>query len=142
MPRVITSKSRDQLSTNLESLMRTLKEHPLYSAATPAMRGKMNFLWDFINTSKRQLDRLDAKKLDRQDANETASYNSVIERCIFTQVLINDVLGKPATINGEDQELTIDFGSDIKAKIELLIAQSDFSGRSDSNGRAQSPYPA
>ena len=126
MPRIVTSTSRDRLSANLSSLLASLKAHPLYQAPTPADRGKIHFVWEFVNASKKQLDRLDSSKLDRQDANETARFNDVVERCIFTQVLISDTTGNTARITGEDPALTIDFGGDIMAKVDMLVAQSDF----------------
>ena len=126
MPRVINSTSRDRLSENLTSLLTSLKTHPLYEAPNPAVRGKIHFVCQFINSSKKRLDRLDSKKLDAQDANETAGYNEVVQRCIFTQVLINDMTRNATNLNGEDPALTIDFGGDVKAKVEMLVAQSDF----------------
>ncbi|KAI9655752.1 MAG: hypothetical protein M1821_005187 [Bathelium mastoideum] len=125
MPRVINASSRDHLSESLSSLLTSLKRHPLYQASIPADRGKIHFVWDFVNSSKKQLDRLDGQKLDAQDANEVIRYNDIIERCIFTQVLINDVTGKTVGLNGEEPTLTIDFGEDIKAKVDMLVAESD-----------------
>ena len=126
MPRIINSSSRDRLSENLSSLIESLKVHPCYQSPIPANRGKIQFVSDFVNSSKKQLDRLDGRKLDAGDMNEMIRYNDVIERCIFTQVLINDVTGKTSTLNGENPRLTIDFGEDIKAKVDMLVAQSDF----------------
>ncbi|KAL9088310.1 MAG: hypothetical protein Q9165_006235 [Trypethelium subeluteriae] len=125
MPRVVTSASRDRLSENLSSLLESLKAHPLYNAATPADRGKIQFACNFVESSKKQLDRLDGQKLDAQDANEAMRYNDVIERCIFTQVLISDMTGSSMDVRGEDPRLTIDFGGDIKAKVDMLVAQTD-----------------
>lgn len=115
------------LLTNLQELINALTVHPAtqkaYRAAAPnqpppkSEQNKAYFMHDFCCRSRHQLLQLDPE-LKSKTAKE--EFRDVLERCIFSQILVNDTTGKLSMMTGEKPGEGVEFGPEVKAAADKI----------------------
>ncbi|KAF8429523.1 hypothetical protein EV426DRAFT_581684 [Tirmania nivea] len=92
------------LESSIEALVSSLEAHEKFREQQTQRRGKIFFMWDFVKTTLGMLD---------MSQNNAERKSEVMQRCMFTDILLNDITGKFTRLCGGD---TTGFGDDIKQK--------------------------
>jgi hypothetical protein len=87
----------------------------------PDVHPTIFFLFDFIRNTHRQLTAINLDKLRAGDPEAKSKATDVIGRNGFADLLIHDTTGKLALMTGCSLDDQIDFGPDIKAKVQALV---------------------
>lgn len=115
------------LLTNLQELINSLASHPAcqkaHAAAPPNQpppkdqQNKVYFMHDFCCRSRHMLLQIDPE-LKTKKAKE--DFKDVYERCLFSEILVNDTSGKLSTLTEEKPGEEIDFGPEVKAAADRI----------------------
>lgn len=89
--------------------------HPLWNPADQNMT--LHYVGDFLNRSKTMLQGLPRLP----EAEQAECYTDVLGRCTLTKILVTDTTGKTAMMTGGDPSRPLDFGADVKAKVEAVL---------------------
>ncbi|OJD37372.1 uncharacterized protein BKCO1_7000136 [Diplodia corticola] len=96
----------DDLRTSIQTLISAIEAQPEFPPQQAVRKGKVYFMWDFVNNTLRML-------LASNNNRETKT--DVMQRSLFANILFNDTTGKLTMLTGGD---TTEFNADVKAKSE------------------------
>ena len=115
------------LATNLQDLINALVVHPDAAKALDSNtssdpspqreRNKVYYLYDFCCRSRYNLLQIDPQLRSKQARTD---FQDVLERSIFSQVLINDNTGKFAIMTGDDPSKPTEWGDEVLAAAEKI----------------------
>ncbi|KAI9717510.1 MAG: hypothetical protein M1812_004651 [Candelaria pacifica] len=113
------------LDAKLKDLINSLETH---SGFTSSPQNKtVYFMHDFVTRSKTMLNALDTSKLDAGDRGTKKALQDIHGRCMFAKLMITDTTGKTAMMTGGDPSKPLDFGDEIRGRVEAVTATEAWS---------------
>ncbi|KAL1648347.1 hypothetical protein SLS58_002100 [Diplodia intermedia] len=96
----------DNLRTSIQNLISAIEAQPEFAPQQAARKGKIYFMWDFVNNTLRML---------LAAGSNTETKSDVMQRSMFANILFNDSTGKLTMMTDGDAS---EFNADVKAKSE------------------------